>query len=136
MTGWWRETLLWSLIALWRLLEGNREQGDLSRDLSPQTSTRPSVRGAGFPCGPVDLFLLCSVFDFLLSPSLQRHGFHRVRGHDVRVHHRPAGVAPHRDDILLQENSSSRGGGAKGSCVSVCCHIHKMCARDWICLCR
>uniref|UniRef100_A0A3P8VKV4 Sodium channel regulatory subunit beta-1 n=1 Tax=Cynoglossus semilaevis TaxID=244447 RepID=A0A3P8VKV4_CYNSE len=47
--------------------------------------------------------------------SHQGDGFHRLRGHDVRVHHRPAGLAPHRDDLLLQEDSSSRRGSTTRS---------------------
>lgn len=55
---------------------------------------------------------------FLPVFSHQRNGFHRVRGHDVRVHHRPSGLAAHRDDLLLQENISSRRGSVTRSCVS------------------
>ncbi|MEQ2191864.1 hypothetical protein XENOCAPTIV_003552 [Xenoophorus captivus] len=42
--------------------------------------------------------------------SHQRYSFHRVRGHDVRVHHRAAALAPHRDDLLLQKDLCSWGG--------------------------
>lgn len=55
--------------------------------------------------------------------SHQGDGFHRLRGHDVRVHHRPAGLASHRDDLLLQEDSSSRRGSTTRSSV----RIHFLC---------
>lgn len=48
------------------------------------------------------------------SPSLSSHqapGLHLVRGDDVRFHHRAAGVAGDRDDLLLQEDL----GGGRGS---------------------
>lgn len=60
----------------------------------------------------------------VLICSHQRDGVHRVRGHDVRVHHRAAGLAPHRDDLLLQENISRRRRSVTGSSVSQAFKVH------------
>lgn len=83
------------------------------------------------PCLVTSLLLVWFSISWLPVCSHQRNSFHRVRGHDVRVHHWPSGLAPHRDDLLLQEDSSSRGRSIAGSSVSIftayiCMHIHVM----------
>ncbi len=50
--------------------------------------------------------------------SHAQHGVHRVGGHDVRDHHRPAALAPGGDDLLLQEDRRGRRGSAQSQRVS------------------
>lgn len=54
----------------------------------------------------------------LRLPSDPQHGVHPVRGDDVRLHHRPAGLAGGGDDLLLQEDRRSGRGSAEGERVS------------------
>ena len=69
----------------------------------------------------VECFLEALLSALIPSPSSsshQRNSFHRVGGDDVRVHHRLAGLAPHRDDLLLQEDLSGWGRSFTGERVS------------------
>lgn len=50
--------------------------------------------------------------------SHQGAGLHLVRGDDVRLHRRAAGVARDRDGLLLQEDIGGGGGGPERERVS------------------
>lgn len=90
----------------------NNYQGPLDKKMAHNLRIGPPSR-----CGGQVQFISPRPLSLGL-PSDPQSGIHPVRGDDVRLHHRPAGVAGGGDDLLLQEDRRGGRGGAEGERVS------------------